>query len=129
MDRDVEVACARHRTRVDVQVDDGAREEVGRVVEQVIWAAVAATASWVDPDGFRSPGGEVHAWLPGTNRTVCGLSTSRSRLARFPHVDWRDVQSLTGRDADLVSAVCHRCAAGTGQRRDEGPSRPHAPGP
>ena len=30
-------------------------------------AAVAATDSWTDPDGFRMPAGEVHAWLPSTN--------------------------------------------------------------
>lgn len=99
------------------------------MAKQASRAAVAATASWVDPDGFRSPGGEVHAWLPGTNQTVCGLSTSRSRLARFPHVDWRDVQPLTGRDADLVSAVCRRCAAGMGRRRDERSWTRHAPRP
>jgi len=35
-------------------------------------AQVAATSSWRDPDGFRSPAGEVHAWLVGTNQTLCG---------------------------------------------------------
>jgi hypothetical protein len=99
------------------------------VAEQVSRAAVAATASWVDPDGFRSPGGEAHAWLPGATQTICGLSTSRSRLARFPHVDWRDVQRLPGRDADLVSGVCDRCAAGMGQVRDERPWVGHVPRP
>ena len=82
-------------------------------------AAVAATGSWVDPDGFRTPAGEVHAWHPGQNQTVCGLSLHRSNLLRFSHVDWRDVQPLTGRDADEVTVVCRRCAAGMGQRRDD----------
>jgi hypothetical protein len=82
-------------------------------------AAVAATGTWTDPDGFRTPSREVHAWLPGTNQTVCGLSLHRSQLLRFPHIDWVDVQPLTGRDADLVAAVCHRCAAGMGRRRDD----------
>ncbi len=52
-------------------------------------AAVAAGGQWVDPDdGVRYPSGEVHAWERGRNETVCGLSLSRSRLARFPHVSW-----------------------------------------
>ena len=50
-------------------------------------AAVAATDTWTDPDdGIRYPAGEVHAWEPGRNESVCGLSLSRSRLSRFPHV-------------------------------------------
>lgn len=84
-------------------------------------AAVAATGSWTDPDGFRTPAGEVHAWLPGTNQTLCGRSTKRSQLAVFSHVDWRDVQPATGRDADRVTEVCPRCAAAMGQRRDSRP--------
>jgi hypothetical protein len=80
--------------------------------------AVAATDSWKDPDGYRMPAGVVHAWRPGTNQTLCGLSTSRSRLARFSHVEWADAQPATGRDADQVAEVCHRCAAAMGQRRD-----------
>jgi hypothetical protein len=82
-------------------------------------AAVAATASWTDPDGYRSPAGEVHAWLPGTNSTLCGLQLSRSGLERFNHIQWVDVQPATGRDADRVTDVCARCAAATGRRRDE----------
>ena len=81
-------------------------------------AAVAATGSWIDPDGFRMPSGEVHAWRPGQNQTVCGLSIHRSRLLRFAHVEWADVQPLTGRDGDEVVEVCARCAAGMGRRRD-----------
>jgi len=84
-------------------------------------ACVAATGSWTDPDGFRTPAGEVHAWLPGTNQTLCGLQLSRQGLRRFPHVEWVDVQPATGRDADQVSTVCRRCAAATGRRRDEKP--------
>jgi hypothetical protein len=83
--------------------------------------AVAATGSWLDPDGFRTPADEVHAWLPGTNQTLCGLQLSRQGLRRFPHVEWADVQPATGRDADRVNAVCRRCAAATGRRRDELP--------
>ena len=60
-------------------------------------AAVAATERWVDPDdGIRYPAGEVHAWVPGHDETVCGLSLSRSRLARFPHVTWTSSRSLAG---------------------------------
>src|SRR3712207_9325932 len=83
-------------------------------------AAVAAAGQWVDPDdGIRYPAGEVHAWERGRNETVCGLSLSRSRLARFPHVTWADVQPESGRHAEEVQAVCRRCRAGLGGRRDE----------
>jgi hypothetical protein len=82
-------------------------------------AAVAATGTWIDPDGFRTPADEVHAWLPGTNQTLCGLQLSRQGLRRFPHVEWADVQPATGRDADQVTTVCRTCAAATGRRRDE----------
>ncbi len=92
-------------------------------------AAVAATGSWTDPDGYRSPAGEVHAWRPGTNSTLCGLQLSRSRLERFSHIQWEDVQPATGRDADRVSEVCPRCAAATGRRRDERPWRRTDPRP
>jgi len=79
-------------------------------------AAVAATDSWTDPDGIRSPAGEVHAWLAGTNQTLCGLPLRKAQLGRFPHIDWLDVQPATGRDADRVTAVCRRCNAATGHR-------------
>ena len=92
-------------------------------------AAVAATGSWTDPDGYRSPAGEVHGWRPGTNSTLCGLQLSRSRLERFSHIQWVDVQPATGRDADRVSDVCTRCAAATGRRRDERPWRRTDPRP
>ncbi|HET7532501.1 MAG TPA: hypothetical protein VFJ83_05080 [Nocardioidaceae bacterium] len=84
-------------------------------------ASVAAARSWTDPDGFRTPAGEVHAWLVGTNQTLCGLSTKRSQLTCFPHVDWADVQPVSGRDADRVADVCPRCAAAMGRRRDTRP--------
>jgi hypothetical protein len=82
-------------------------------------AAVAATGTWRDPDGIRMPSGEVHAWVPRTNQTLCRLSLHRSQLIRFPHVDWQDVQPATGRHADEVADVCRRCAAAMGQRRDD----------
>lgn len=83
-------------------------------------AAVAAGDQWVDPDdGVRYPGGEVHAWERGRNETVCGLSLSRSRLTRFPHVSWEDAQPEAGGHAEGVQAVCRRCRAGHGARRDE----------
>jgi hypothetical protein len=80
-------------------------------------AAVAATGSWTDPDGVRLPAGEVHAWLPGRNETVCGLSLYRSELTRFPHVPWTDAQPESGGSADAVRRVCGRCKAATGLRR------------
>jgi hypothetical protein len=81
--------------------------------------AVAATNSWTDPDGFRSPAGEVHAYLRGTNQTLCGIPIKKAGLGRFSHIDWADAQPSTGRDADRVTAVCRRCTAATGVRRDE----------
>ena len=85
--------------------------------------AVAASSVWVDPDGIRRPAGEAHAWLPGSNQTLCGLPLHRSRLDRFPHVDWPDVRSESGRHADQVRRVCPRCEAATGRRRDGTPRR------
>jgi hypothetical protein len=83
-------------------------------------AAVAANDRWTDPDdGIGYPAGEVHAWHPGRNGTVCGLALSRSGLARFPHVSWADVQPESGRHAEGVQAVCRRCRAAMGARRDE----------
>jgi hypothetical protein len=81
--------------------------------------ATAATGSWIDPDGFRTPEGEVHAWLPGTNQTLCGMQVKKQGLQRFSHIEWADVQPATGRDADRVTAVCRRCLAASGHRRDE----------
>jgi hypothetical protein len=88
--------------------------------------AVAASSEWIDPDGVRRPAGEVHGWAPGTNQTVCGLPLSRSRLSRYPHVGWADVQPESGRHADEVRRVCPRCAAAARprHRRDPRPRRP-----
>lgn len=82
-------------------------------------AAVVATDQAPDLDGVRAPAGEVHAWGPGTNQTVCGLALSRESFLRFPHVPWAEVQPATGSRADAVTAVCPRCAAGMGARRGE----------
>jgi hypothetical protein len=65
------------------------------------------------------PAGVVHAWRPGTHQTLCGVQLSRSGLRRFPHVDWAEAQSATGRDAGRVVHVCPRCAAAMGRRCDE----------
>lgn len=92
-------------------------------------AGVAANGEWTDPDGVRMPAGEVHGWQPGTNQTLCGLALSRSRLTRFPHVSWSDVQPATGRHADEIDSVCRRCAAALGARRDEKPWRRVNPRP
>ena len=88
-------------------------------------AAVAASGEWTDPDGFRFPAGSVHAWLQGTNQTLCGLQLSRAKLLRFPHIQWVDVQP----DAGRVTDVCPGCAAGMGARRDDKPSRREDPRP
>lgn len=81
-------------------------------------AQVAASSTWTDPDGVRRPAGDVHAWVGGTNQTVCGLALSRSQLARFPHVAWADALPETGAHADAVGHVCPRCRAALRPRRD-----------
>jgi hypothetical protein len=83
---------------------------------RVTAASVAASSEWVGPDGVRQPGGEVHAWQPGTNQTVCGLALSRTRLRRFPHVrfDFRATDVVT--PADEVRHICPRCTAATTRR-------------
>ncbi|MFE0588752.1 hypothetical protein [Micromonospora echinospora] len=78
--------------------------------------AVAASSEVAGDDGVRQPGGEVHAWLPGQNQTLCGLPLSRTRLRRFPHVsfDYSTTDQLTG--ADPVGRICPRCLAAAGGR-------------
>jgi hypothetical protein len=76
-------------------------------------ARVAASSEWTDEDGVRLPGGEVHAWEPGMNQTLCGLALSKSALRRFSHVAWSDVQPESGGAADEVRRVCPRCQAAT----------------
>jgi hypothetical protein len=79
-------------------------------------AATAASSEVIGTDGVRAPAGEVHAWLPGTNQTVCGLALSRTRLSRFPHVpfDFRATDTLTG--DDVIGHICPRCVASTAGR-------------
>jgi hypothetical protein len=92
--------------------------EIGhpRRMARVIAASVAASSEWIDTDGIRQPGGEVHAWRPGTNQTVCGLALSRSRLRRFPHVafDFRATDQITA--GDEVRYICPRCVAASTRR-------------
>jgi hypothetical protein len=82
-------------------------------------ASVAASSEWRDGSGVRQPGGDVHAWLPGANQTMCGLQLSRTHLRRFPHVpfDFGTTDVLTA--ADEIGHICPRCLAGAGARRDE----------
>jgi hypothetical protein len=82
-------------------------------------ASVAASSEWIGDDGVRQPAGEVHAWVPGGNQTVCGLQLSRSRLRRFAHVrfDFRATDVVTG--TDQVRYICDRCVAAAGQGRGE----------
>jgi hypothetical protein len=79
-------------------------------------AAVAASAEWTDASGVRQPGGEVHAWQPGRNETVCGVALSRSRLRRFPHIqfDFGATDVLT--QDDPIGWLCPRCTAATRSR-------------
>ncbi|HEX8631103.1 MAG TPA: hypothetical protein VF755_23340 [Catenuloplanes sp.] len=80
--------------------------------------AVAASGRLRDADGIRMPAGEVHAWLPGQNQTLCGVPLARAGLQRFPHVRWdyRQSDQLTG--ADPVGHICEKCLAATRPRRD-----------
>ncbi|WP_229076295.1 hypothetical protein [Actinoplanes sp. DH11] len=79
-------------------------------------AKVAASSEFIGDDGIRQPGGEVHAWNPGQNQTVCGLALSRTRLRRFPHVgfDFRATDQITAEDE--VRYICSRCVAATSRR-------------
>ena len=78
--------------------------------------AVAASSEVPGDDGVRRPGGEVHAWQPGQNQTVCRLALSRTRLRRFPHVrfDFRATDVITTEDE--VRHICPRCVAATARR-------------
>lgn len=81
--------------------------------------AVAASGHWTDEEEgrrLRLPAGEVHAWEPGLNQTVCGLSLSRSQLTRFAHVTWTDTFPGSGGAADRVQRQCPRCASVAGRR-------------
>ncbi|WP_203417539.1 hypothetical protein [Kineococcus radiotolerans] len=78
---------------------------------------VAASGTWYPDEGSRAPSGEVHAWQPGQNSTLCGVPLRRAGLARFPHVDFADVDPLTGGSADAVRWTCPKCVAATGGRR------------
>jgi hypothetical protein len=91
-------------------------------------AATAASSEAVGPDGIRGPAGDVHAWLAGTNQTVCGLALSRTRLRRFPHVafDFRGTDALTAEDA--IGHICPRCVAAT-TARDTRPWKRVSPRP
>lgn len=81
--------------------------------------AVAASSTWIDEQGVRQPAGEVHAWLPGTNQTVCRIPLARAGLTRFPHVRWtyRITDVVTA--ADEVRYICRRCAGAARRRHDE----------
>ncbi|MGW0521694.1 hypothetical protein [Crossiella sp. NPDC003009] len=81
-------------------------------------AAVAASREWTGEDGVRLPAGDVHAWWPRTNQTVCGLALRRSQLAPFPHVVWPDAVWLTqsAEARDQLLRLCHRCTAAMAPR-------------
>jgi hypothetical protein len=93
--------------------------------------AVAASGQWtVEDDGRRRlPSGEVHAWEPGMNQTVCGLSLSRSQLVRFSHVTWMDTFPESGGAADRVQRQCPRCASVAGRRGSDARPRWHRTNP
>lgn len=91
--------------------------------------AVAASSSWRDDDGTRLPAGDVHAWRPRQNQTLCGVPLHRARLDRFPHVLWIDalwVHDTAAADTPVM-AMCPRCTAavrpGRGRRGDRAGTR------
>ncbi|SDG57134.1 hypothetical protein SAMN05216553_109134 [Lentzea fradiae] len=75
--------------------------------------AVAASSSWRDDEGTRMPSGDVHAWWPGQNQTLCGVQLSRARLAKFPGVLWADARWGEGTADTPVMALCRKCSAAT----------------
>jgi hypothetical protein len=79
-------------------------------------AAVAASGEWTDDTGVRQPAGEVHAWQPGHNQTLCGLPLRRTAMRRFPHVlfDFQPSDVLTG--TDPIGRICPRCLAASRPR-------------
>ncbi|MDI6104159.1 hypothetical protein QLQ12_36765 [Actinoplanes sp. NEAU-A12] len=79
-------------------------------------AAIAASSEVPGPDGARAPAGELHAWLPGTNQTLCGLALSRTRLMRFPHERFDFRASDTTAPGDDIGYICPRCLAATTPR-------------
>ncbi|GAB3981292.1 hypothetical protein V1634_28845 [Plantactinospora veratri] len=92
-------------------------------------ASVAASSEWRGDDGVRQPAGEVHAWRPGQNQTLCGLALSRSALRRFPHVSFEYAATDVLTDSDQVRHICPRCLAATGGRRDRRPWTRDSPRP
>ena len=87
--------------------------------------AVAASGQWTDEEEGRRrlPSGEVHAWEPGMNQTVCGLSLSRSQLSRFAGVRWPDILPESGGAPDPRHPVGARASAGGGGRGAPPPAR------
>jgi hypothetical protein len=83
---------------------------------RVTGAATAASSQISGPDGTRAPAGELHAWLPGTNQTLCGLALSRTRLIRFPHHRFDFRTSDTTAAGDDIGFICPRCVAATTPR-------------
>lgn len=77
--------------------------------------SVAASSEWRDEDGIRQPGGDVHAWWPGTNQTLCAVPLHAARLGRFQHVLWVDALWLA-ETTDRPGVVCPRCVAAAGGR-------------
>ena len=77
--------------------------------------SVAASSEWRDEDGTRQPRGDVHAWQPGDNQTLCGVPLHRARLSRFQHVLWADALWLAD-TTDHTLAICPRCTAAASGR-------------
>ncbi|GAB7036427.1 MULTISPECIES: hypothetical protein [Catenuloplanes] len=82
--------------------------------------AVAASGQARGDDNIRQPAGDAHAWLPGTNQTVCGVPLARAGLRRFPHVPWEYRSSDVLTEADEVRHLCERCLAATRPRGARG---------
>jgi hypothetical protein len=74
--------------------------------------ATAASSVERDAQNVSYPAGELHAWLPGQNSTVCGVQLSRGQLRGFAHVPWAEF-TAPGTEVGESVEVCRRCLAAT----------------
>lgn len=79
--------------------------------------AVASSGMRIDDDGAERPAGTVHAWMRGSNQTVCGLRVSDHRLETFADLSFVDVSESNGDEPD-TRWCCPKCLA-AGARRDD----------
>ena len=79
--------------------------------------SVAASGEVRGPEGVREPAGALHAWIPGTNQTLCGVPLHRAGLRRFSHETWEYHSTDVLTPADRIGWLCPDCLAAAGPRR------------